>query len=173
MGLFRAMYNTPLGFKFSDFEAGGMGEAMDVARGRAVFGLVEVMWVRGLGGDGGRDERAEERGGEPPRPAEDGLDPGVVPAREQHERRGHGDRAGFPTFVREGHLLLVGQPHQVKVLHLGKHACLVRGDFDVERLRTTEEVSAFAGMLADPQEVPEQVGGDGLHGDHHQGRDGR
>lgn len=29
MGLFRAMYNTPLGFKFSDFEAGGMGEAMD------------------------------------------------------------------------------------------------------------------------------------------------
>lgn len=146
---FMAMYQTPLGYKFSDFEAEDIDDAMGTARSRLVFGVVELAWLKSLGRDDGGDEGSQERGSEPPESPEDGLDPGVVPAGENHERARDGDRAGFPRFIKEGHVLLVGQPDKVKVTHLTKHACLVRGDFDVQRLRTAEEVSAFAGVPPD------------------------
>ena len=161
---YRAMWRTPLGYRFADLCAPSCDEARAVARWRCRDGVGELGWGRELRPDSVGDQRAEERGSEPPRASEDRLDPGVVTSGEHDEPRGHGHVGDGPVFVSEGHLLLVGEPDKVKVIHLTEHACLVRGYGDVKRLRTVEEVADLARVLADAEEVPEQVGGDGVHG---------
>lgn len=161
---YEAMYHTPLGFKLVRFQAESMDEAKCFAESRCQFGIVELVWVRQSGSEVVRYERAKERRDEPPCPSEDRLDPGVVSPGEHHEVSRELHVAPVPVAVGKAHVLVIGQPDEVKLLHLSKHACLVRGDFDVERLGSLDEVAGLSGVPSDSQEVPEQVCGDGVHG---------
>lgn len=164
MKTYEAMYHTPLGFKIIRFQAEGMDEARCVAESSCRFGIAELVWLRRSGAEVVCDEGAEERGDEPPCPAEDRLDPGIVAPGEHHEVLRESHDTAAPVTVGKAHVLIIGQPDEVKLLHLSKHACLVRGVFDVERLGSLGEVPGLAGVPADSREVPEEVCGDGIHG---------
>ena len=175
-------YETPLGTLFEDFSAETDEDAdrkfWSRHPNRDVCRVLSVSATREPEGEERAENRADGRGDGPRGRAGDQLGPVPAPACERDERRGDGD-APLRAYPADGDpgiflvnkrvehhvLLLLGEPDKVKVTKLSKHCYLVRDVGDVLALHPGDEVSAFARVRADSQEVDEQVGGDWLHGE--------
>lgn len=176
---FRAFYSTPLGVRFVDEDADDIDAEMAVARSREVFGLVHLDRVQQIGSvpEGAGDEAADERREEPlPGPGSD-LGPCVVPTGEHDEHMRDVDAVSGAVArggrVEDELVLFLGRPDEVKLHRLTDHCALVRGHVRCLVLKPPLEVSGLAGVLANLEEVDEQVRGDGVHSHHHHGKTGR
>lgn len=163
------------------FEAADMREAEGFARGWAdAHWPCDVLSVSGPLPEAERDERADHRAErgceEPERGGEEQLRP-YVPApgeddegvRDANPVLGTGpvnDEAGGDLLgqgIEHNLILLAGDPDEVKVKKLTKHAFLVHCTGEVRALKPLLHVTGFSRVLPDPEEVREQVGGDGVH----------
>jgi len=145
---YRATYYTPLGVKFTDYDASDMEDAGRRAHGREVFGLVELMRYEGpLAVDYESDDCADEGSEQPNQAVADDLRPYVMPAGEsdkaQRNRNVHLGtnpmdecpvRINVLQRVIHDVLLVLGKSDKVQLPKLAEHRNLVGGTNDVHVL---------------------------------------
>lgn len=144
MSKYQAMYHTPLGFKLHDFEAESSEAAWDVAMKKCQFGLVELISVQNLG-----DKPAHQSRKKPFCRVGGKFHREVVTSREHDESRGGVD--GIAVGAKDW--LAVGDSDEVKLVHLGKHACLVYSPRGIEVREAGMDVAALSGVPSDSEQV--------------------
>lgn len=176
--VYRFLYRTPLGYFFTDWlEAGCYEEAKGLfwaVHNSDVCRIIEAQ--SRLMADQEGDEGADEGGDQPFGGIGEDLEGDVMTAGEKDERVGDLDlllgpgvmegNAGAGLLrkgVEDEYVLLVGKRDEVKVHRLLKHRLLVHGKLRSFVLKAPLEVSALAGVRADPEEVDEEICGDLAH----------
>lgn len=173
-------YYTPLGFSFCEVKARSRAEAdelfwKDHHRDTCSITTVELLDPERQG-DHRSDNRSRSRCHRPGKRSRDKLCP--IPASPCKEDESVGDSGRHSSgedvldhgrVYRASHriendlVLFAGEPYEVKVSKLFKHAYLVRGALNVEILHPGDYVPLLSGMASDSDEVGDQVCGDRFH----------
>ena len=182
MKLYRVFYMDHGACRFTDIRARSCQEAEAAfwdksPRTSAKIEMIQPLaYVDGLSADEAGDESSEERGEKPLEAVSKPFEPEVVAPGEYDERTGDGDlslladerdsETGLNLLhkrVEHDVVLLVGDSYQVKVRKLFKHRFLVDGPLLALPFKSPFEIATLARVLADLEQVHDEVGGDAIH----------
>lgn len=172
----RFWYKTPMGYRFTDIEAKSLEDAEREFWSQHHRDTCYVNHVSVSRRYKKRDERADEGRDEPLGAVPEPFEPEVMTSCEKREAVRDADavlrhasmdddaRLHFNDERAEHDLvLLVGERDQTKVEKLSKHRFLVNGAFQAHVFEPPFEISELARVLANLEQVHDQVGGDSFH----------
>lgn len=177
-GIYHIMYKTPLGFMFTDIEAESREDAEREfwsQHHRDTCDVIYTGWMMSCT-DCGCDKTANDGGEEPLDAVSEPFEPEVMTSCEKREAVRDADAVLRPASmdddarlhfnderVEHDLVLLVGERDQMKVKKLSKHRFLVNGAFQAHVFEPPFEISELARVLANLEQVHDQVGGDSFH----------